>query len=165
MRSGMRFCFAPVKNLMFIVRQTWCAPVVLAVSAVAQPLPQVALQPVFANLKGERPVWISEAPDGSGRFFVVYQAGRVSVVKKGSDGSDAKEFLNLEDRHPYFDNEDGLLSIAFPPGFKTNGLFYIYYNQRNPPDQHTRPLNYPYRSVISELKVSAADPDKADMAS
>ena len=131
--------------------------------ATAQPLPKIELQPVFPDLKGERPVWMSEAPDGSGRFFVVYQAGQILVVKKGSDGSDAKEFLNIEDRHPYFENEDGLLSIAFHPGFKTNGLFYIYYNQKNSPDQHSRPLNYPYRSVISEFKVSAAAPDKADL--
>ncbi|MGA3285511.1 MAG: PQQ-dependent sugar dehydrogenase [Verrucomicrobiota bacterium] len=131
--------------------------------ATAQPLLKIGLQPVFPNLKIERPVWMSEVPDGSGRFFIVYQAGKILVVKKNSDGSDAKEFLNIEDRHPYFENEDGLLSIAFHPGFKTNGLFYIYYNQKNSPHQHSKPLNFPYRSVISEFKVSADDPDKADM--
>ena len=110
-------------------------------------------------------MWMSEAPDGSGRFFVVYQGGKILIVKKGSDGGDAKEFFNIEDRHPYFENEDGLMSIAFHPGFKTNGLFYVYYNQKNPADQHSQPQNYPYRSVISEFKISAADPDKADMSS
>ena len=142
---------------MFIGLMMWVAV------AAAQPLPKIELQPVFPDLKNERPVWMSEAPDGSGRFFVVYQDGKILIVKKGSDGSDAKEFLNIEDRHPYFANEDGLLSIAFHPGFKTNGLFYIYYNQKNSSDQHSSPLNYPYRSVISEFKVSADDPDKADM--
>jgi glucose/arabinose dehydrogenase len=73
--------------------------------------------------------------------------------------------LNIEDRHPYFQNEDGLMSIAFHPGFKTNGLFYIYYNQENPANQNLKPQNYPFRSVISEFKVSATDPDKADMSS
>ena len=101
----------------------------------AQPLPKVEFRPVFPNLKIDRLVWLSEAPDGSGRFFVVGQAGKILVFKKDSDGSDAKEFLNIEDRHPYFENEDGLMSIAFHPGFKTNGLFYIYYNQKNPADQ------------------------------
>ena len=57
------------------------------------------------------------------------------------------------------------MSIAFHPGFKTNGLFYIYYNQENPASQNLKPQNYPFRSVISELKVSASDPDKADMSS
>lgn len=110
---------------------------------------------------------MSEAPDGSGRMFIVYQPGKILVVRKGSDGSDAREFLNIENRHPYFGNEDGLMSIAFHPGFKTNGLFYIYYNQTNSQKDMDRlrnnmPLYYPYRSVISEMKVSANDPDKAD---
>jgi glucose/arabinose dehydrogenase len=137
----------------------------LAVAAPAQPLPSISLKPVFEKLTGERPVWMSEAPDGSGRFFIVYQKGKILVVKKGSDGGDAKVFLDIEDRNPNFENEDGLMSIAFHPGFKTNNLFYIYYNQKNPADQHAQPQNYPFRSVISEFKVSADDPDQADMSS
>ena len=137
----------------------------LAVAAPAQPLPSISLKPVFEQLTEGRPVWMSEAPDGSGRFFIVYQKGKILVVKKGSDGGDAKVFLDIEDRNPNFDNEDGLMSIAFHPGFKTNNLFYVYYNQKNPADQHTQPQNYPFRSVISEFKVSADDPDKADLSS
>ena len=58
------------------------------------------------------------------------------------------------------------MSIAFHPGFKTNGLFYIYYNQKNPADQRTQPQNYPLsQRDISEFKVSATDPDKADLSS
>ena len=152
------------KAVLFLVNMLWLSFVV------AQPLPKIELKPVFPDLKGERPVWMSEAPDGSGRFFVVYQDGKILVVRKGSDGGEAKEFLNIEDRHPYFENEDGLLSIAFHPGFKTNGLFYIYYTQQNTPEQMKqfqdgRPTSFPYRSVVSEFKVSAADPDKADLSS
>jgi len=135
------------------------------VIATAQPLPKIELRPAFPQLKLERPVWISEAPDGSGRMFVVYQDGKILIVKKDSDGGGAKEFMDIESRGPHFSNEDGLMSIAFHPGFKTNNLFYIYYNQKNPADQHTQPQNYPIRSVISEFKVSATDPDQADLAS
>jgi glucose/arabinose dehydrogenase len=133
----------------------------------AQPLPAIRLQPVFPKLTEERPVWMSEAPDGSGRLFVVYQIGKILIVKKGSDGGDAKEFLNIEARDPKAggENECGLLSIAFHPGFATNHLFYVYYNQRNPRDQHSQPQNYPIRSVISEFAISANDPDQADLKS
>ena len=139
----------------------------LTAGVFAQPLPKIALQQVFPKLAYERPVWMSEAPDGSHRFFIVYQTGKILVVKKGSDGGDAKEFFNIEDRDPKAggENECGLLSLAFHPGFATNQLFYVYYNQRNPADQHTQPLNFPIRSVISEFKVSAADADKADLKS
>ncbi|HSY74678.1 MAG TPA: PQQ-dependent sugar dehydrogenase, partial [Dongiaceae bacterium] len=131
----------------------------------AQPLPKIEFQQVFTNLHIQRLVWMSGAPDGSGRFFAVNQAGKILVFKKDSDGGDAKEFLNIEDRHPYFENEDGLLSLAFHPGFKTNGLFYIYYTQKNDTNQNAQPQNYPFRSVVSEFKASTTDPDKADMGS
>ena len=161
---------APMKTFLLLMMPILCGLALPVGVATAQPLPAIALKPVFPALQDERPLWMSEAPDGSGRFFIVYQVGKILIVKKGSDGSDAKEFLNIEDRHPYFENEDGLLSIAFHPGFKTNGLFYIYYKQQNTPEevkrfQDGRPTSFPYRSVISEFKVSATDPDKADMTS
>ena len=153
-----------MKKILLLAAPIFCS-LIFTASASAQPLPKIELRPVFPNLKIDRPMWMSEAPDGSGRMFIVYQDGKIMIVKRESDGGDAKEFLNIEDRHPHFDNEDGLMSIAFHPGFKTNGLFYVYYNQKNPADQHTQPQNYPFRSVISEFKVSAADPDQADMSS
>jgi len=143
----------------------------VAATGFAQALPPVKLLPVFpklsdnASLEGKRPVWMSEAPDGSGRMFLVYQPGIILILKKGSDGSDAKEFFNIEDRHPNMDNECGLLSLAFHPGFATNHLFYVYYNQKSPADQNSHPLNFPIRSVISEFKVAADDADKADLGS
>ena len=136
----------------------------LTLAGEAQPLPTIELRPVFPALKAERPVWMTEAPDGSRRQFIVYQSGKILVVHPGSNGADAKEFLNIEDRHPDFENECGLLSLAFHPGFATNRLFYIYYTQKNSPDQNSRPLNFPFRSVISEFKTAAGDPDRADLA-
>jgi len=159
-----------MKTILLLTMPILCGLVLPVGVVTAQSLPTIALKPVFPALQDERPLWMSEAPDGSGRFFIVYQVGKILIVKKGSDGSQAKEFLNIENRHPYFDNEDGLLSIAFHPGFKTNGLFFIYYNQRNRPEemrryQDGRPTSFPYRSVVSEFKVSATDPDKADLSS
>jgi glucose/arabinose dehydrogenase len=130
-------------------------------TAYSQPLPKVKLQTAFPALNLDRPVWMSEAPDGTGRLFIVEQWGRIFVVKKGSDGGASNEFLNIVDRRPYISNEEGLMSIAFHPGFKTNGLFYIYYNQEN---SNTHAL-YPRRSVISEMKVSATNENLADLSS
>jgi len=144
--------------------------VLFALSSSAQSLPTIQLQPVFAKLDIKSPVWMCQAPDDAGRFFIVAQDGIVYVLKKDSDGSDAKEFLNLSDRHLHFNREDGLLCIAFHPGFKTNGLFYAYYTIENKPEDIKRlnnglPVSFPFRSVISEFKVSAANADAADVAS
>jgi glucose/arabinose dehydrogenase len=139
---------------------TACAMTATA-AAVAQPLPKVRLQSTFPALTLDRPMLMSEAPDHSGRLFLVEQAGRIRIVRKGGDGATASEFLNIVDRHPFVDNEEGLLSMAFHPGFNTNGLFYIYYNQQNKNEHEF----FPRRSVISEMKVSATDPNRADLAS
>lgn len=125
----------------------------LAVAAVAA-LPQVKLVRAFPGVRLERPIWMSEAPDGTGRLFIAEQQGRIWVLPKASDGSNATEFLNIVNRDTFVENEEGLLSLAFHPQFKTNGLFYVYYSQQNP-----------RRSVISEFKVSTNNPNQADLAS
>lgn len=117
-------------------------------------LPSMALAPAFPALPLDRPVWLTEVPDGSGRVVIVEQRGKATILARNSDGAAATEFLNIEKRQPQVDNEEGFLSLAFHPQFKTNGLFYIYYNQQRP-----------RRSVISEFKVSATDPNQADLAS
>jgi len=134
----------------------WIAP------AGAQPLPKVRLAPAYPALALDRDLWMSEAPDGSRRMFIAEQNGRILITQKGSDGSVAQEFLNITDRKPHIDkNNEGLLGMALHPGFKTNGLFYVYYNQLNT----NRNALYPRRSVISEFKVSATNANLADLAS
>jgi len=133
--------------------------------AQAQPLPKVQLRPTFPALTFDRPVWMSQAPDGSDRFFVVEQPGRILLVPRGSDRSQVKVFLDIEDRGTYVEaganTGVGLMSIAFHPGFKTNGLFYIFYSQQNT----NRSRQFPGRSVISEFKVSSTNSDRADLGS
>lgn len=139
----------------------FCALLTFGGALHAQPLPKVQLRPAFPALTLDHPVWMTEAPDGSGRLFLVEQGGRILILGKGTDGSKTNEFLNIVDRHPFASYEEGLLSLAFHPAFKSNGLCYIYYSQQN--SNHN--AMYPGRSVVSELKISAADTNRVDMKS
>jgi glucose/arabinose dehydrogenase len=115
-------------------------------------LPAVELKVAWPNLKFDRPLWMCEAPDGTHRQFVVEQAGRVWILPADRNGSEPKLFLDISDRRPFRDNEEGLLAMAFHPQYKTNGKFYIFYSHPTAP-KHT---------VLAEMQVSKSDPDKAD---
>jgi len=127
---------------------------VLSLGAAQAELPHIELRPVLTNLVLNRALWMEEAPDNSGRLFVFEQQGRVWQVRKNGDGSNAKEFLNIVDRKPFVENEEGLLGFACHPQFAQNGHVYVYYTQQNPK-----------RSVISQIKVSGNDPDQVDLKS
>ncbi len=119
-------------------------------------LPKVKFEQVFPAARFDRPIWMEEAPDGSGRVFVAEQSGVIRIVHKGTDGSNSKVFLNVGGGQLYdeYANEKGLLGFAFHPKFKENGKFYIYYT----PATNTENVI----TVTSEGRVSAQDPDLAD---
>jgi glucose/arabinose dehydrogenase len=129
------------------------------------PLPEsertVALLRVAEGLTS--PVALVEAPDGSGRLFVVDQVGLIRMIT--ADGALAAEpFLDLRSRlaalRPSFD-ERGLLGLAFHPRFATTGRFYVYYSA---PLRAGGPAGFDHTSRISEFRVSA-EPGRADAGS
>lgn len=72
------------------------------------------------------PVFAAASGDGSGRLFVLEQAGRVRVVRDG--GLDPVPFVDLTSRIAS-GGERGLLGIAFAPGFGTReGRLYVHYS-------------------------------------
>jgi glucose/arabinose dehydrogenase len=109
------------------------------------------------------PLSLAEAPDGTGRLFVIDQTGRIWIID--SEGTLRPEpFLDLSTRMvtltPNFD-ERGLLGLAFHPEYASNGRLFVYYSAPLRPDG---PTGWNHTSHISEFGVSA-DPDAADPAS
>jgi glucose/arabinose dehydrogenase len=91
--------------------------------------PAISLEPVLAGF--ELPVFVTHAgeePSGASRLFIVEKAGRIQLVESGS--VQPTPFLDITDRVGSQRNEQGLLSVAFPPDFAASGLFYVNYTDR-----------------------------------
>src|SRR3989304_10098025 len=63
-----------------------------------------------------RPLLLTHAGDGSGRLFVVEQAGMIQVMENGAVHADP--FLDLPTQVGSEGNEQGLLGLAFHPDFE-----------------------------------------------
>ncbi|MGB7093923.1 MAG: hypothetical protein WBD62_04680, partial [Anaerolineales bacterium] len=79
----------------------------------------------------DRPVHITHADDSSGRLFVVEQPGRIKILLNAAIQS---TFLDISGRvrspSNGGGNEQGLLSVAFPPMYgPSHPYFYVYYTQ------------------------------------
>jgi len=120
---------------------------------------QVGLDLVAEGLTS--PAGLTSPDDGSGRLFVVDQAGEIRIID--ANGTLLEEpFLNLTDQlvelQPGYD-ERGLLGLAFHPNFTENGRFFVYYSA---PLREGAPEDWNHTSRISEFNVSAEDENLAD---
>jgi len=79
---------------------------------------------LLARWRVPAPVAIAHADDASGRLFVVEKSGRVRVVKGGVLLS--TPMLDISAKVST-GGEQGLLGIAFPPGFAAKQYFYVNY--------------------------------------
>jgi glucose/arabinose dehydrogenase len=73
----------------------------------------------------DQPMYVTTAPDVSGQVYVVEREGTVRVVELDGDVLDPP-FLDISGETTT-DGERGLLSIAFDPGYQSNGLVYAYF--------------------------------------
>lgn len=114
----------------------------LAVTCAAQ---DVVLQPIASGLV--QPVALTHA--GDTRLFITEQTGTIRVYD--ALGLRATPFLDIRSL-VLSGGERGLLSVAFHPLYRDNGLFFVYYTNRNGD------------ITIARYKVSS-DPNRADPAS
>jgi glucose/arabinose dehydrogenase len=96
----------------------------------------------------QKPLGIAAPADGTGRLFVLEQAGRVQIVQNGQ--LLPAPYLDIVSRVGSASNEQGLLGLAFHPRYAENGFFYVNYTDRNGD------------TVIAQFQVSPDDPNRAD---
>jgi glucose/arabinose dehydrogenase len=96
------------------------------------------------------PLDFQEPADGTGRFFVVEQAGFIRIVENGT--LITTPFLDLTARAEA-GGEKGLLGLAFHPDFAQNRRFFVNYTRRSAGQLQT---------VIAEYRASLNNPNAAD---
>jgi len=82
--------------------------------------------PIVSGL--EEPVAIAAAPGEPGNLYIVEKPGRIAVVRGGKV---ARRFVDLTSMVGSEGSEQGLLSVAFSPGYAKNHLFYVDYTDKN----------------------------------
>ena len=98
----------------------------------------------------QKPEGLVNAGDGSGRLFILEQAGLVRILQAGAILP--TPFLDLTQKVACC-GERGLLGLAFHPKYSENGYFYVNY---------TEVVNNQLYTVISSYSVSPNDPNQAD---
>ena len=115
--------------------------------------PQISLSTVAGGFA--QPVHVTHAGDGSGRIFVVEQAGRIRILDNGVVlPVPFLDLASLVSPRVVAGGEQGLLSVAFPPESAAKRYFYVNYTRD--PDGAT---------VVARYRVSAGDENVADPAS
>lgn len=118
---------------------------ILATSITAQ----LKIEEAFPNLSFDQITEIKHPGDGTDRLFVISQPGKIFVFDNNKNVQQAEVFLDITSK-VHFGGEQGLLGLAFHPNYEENGLFFINYTRNNP-----------RRTVVSKLKVSENNPNKA----
>jgi glucose/arabinose dehydrogenase len=77
----------------------------------------------------DEPVYLTGAPGFPRLLFVVEKPGRIAVFDHGHRLQ--RPFLDISGRVSEADNEEGLLSVAFPPDYLRTKRFYVYYTDPN----------------------------------
>jgi glucose/arabinose dehydrogenase len=81
----------------------------------------LTLAPAVKGLK--EPTFVTAPPDGSRRLFVLEREGRIRVADS-SGQLRSTPFLDVSD-DTSTSTEEGLLGLAFDPGFNQNGYVYV----------------------------------------
>jgi glucose/arabinose dehydrogenase len=76
----------------------------------------------------ESPVYVTGAPGLPKLLFVVEQGGSIRVLRNGRRL--AHPFLDISGLVS-FEGERGLLSVAFPPDYRSTGRLYVYYTDNS----------------------------------
>lgn len=111
------------------------------------------------------PIGLVAIPDHSKRLAVIDQIGKIWIIDANGNTLPTP-FLDVSSKmvalSPGYD-ERGLIGLAFHPDYKNNGRFFVYYQLPPRPGGPQTGVAWNNLSRIAEFKVSAGNPNMADM--
>jgi len=125
--------------------------------SIPDPTENLELTEVASGLT--KPVVIANANDGSGRLFIVEQAGIIRIFDIATQTLLATPYLDISSIVNSSEDEQGLLGLAFHPNFENNRKFYVYYIST--PEVNTDPPLTPGYSVVAVFQQNAESPNLA----
>ena len=114
----------------------------------------VGLAPFLDTLTD--PTFVIHAGDGSGRLFVVERQGKIKVVVNGVVLPTPLLDLSTGNQITATYAEQGPLGLAFHPGFRSNGRFFVY---STPPPGATGLAGF---NTLAEYRVGVPDGNQAN---
>lgn len=117
----------------------------------------------FTSLVFSNPMCITTPPGEMNRLFIVEKHGRIIVITNLANPT-RTIFMDISSRVSVVNssesgdvnNEEGMLSMAFHPGYATNGWFYIFYMGQA--TNGTSGLH----DILSRFQVSSANTNQGD---
>jgi len=117
----------------------------------------------FPSLVFSNPVCITFPPGETNRLFVVEKHGRIIVITNLANPT-RTVFMGISGRVSVVNNsesgdlnsEEGMLSMAFHPGYATNGYFYVFYMGQA--TNRTSGLH----DILSRFQVSSTNANQGD---
>src|SRR5437867_2859146 len=111
------------------------------------PSPGYTYTNAFGNLTFNMPVAIVTPPGETNRVFVVEKGGRIQVITNLANPTktlfmDISSYVVAGD----WTSEQGLLAMAFHPGYLTNGYFYVLYTEAG---------GTPWRDTLERYTITA----------
>jgi autotransporter-associated beta strand protein len=107
--------------------------ILVMVATVRPASAQIAIERITTGPTGfSAPIFGTSPPGDPSKLYVVQQGGQVRSIDTRSPAATPQPFLTLNNTN--FPNtnlttggEQGLLGMAFHPGYESNGLFYAFY--------------------------------------
>lgn len=116
----------------------------------------------FPNLVFSNPVCITSPPGETNRLFIIEKHGRIIVITNLANPT-RTIFMDISSRihvgnsseSSDLNGEEGLVGLAFHPGYLTNRYFYVFYTRTNSSNGRDDTLS---RFEISENDTNQGDP-------